>query len=124
MVGSFAGTNLGDPIELAAASAVLNSAARQMDSAAPLTLAAGKSAIGHTEPAAGLAGIYHSVQSMQAHLTQPILHFRQVRFAALWARLAMTFTVKCTQHETSPFYAVQVKFTAFQRHILHSSGHI
>ncbi|KAL0047289.1 hypothetical protein WJX82_000056 [Trebouxia sp. C0006] len=72
------GTNLGDPIELAAASAVLLSEPNAEGNALPLSLAAGKSSIGHTEPAAGLAGVFHALHSMQACLTQPILHFRQL----------------------------------------------
>ena len=77
-VSGYAGTNLGDPIELAAATAVLISESNPEGNAAPLSLAAGKSSIGHTEPAAGLAGVFHALHSMQACITQPILHFRQV----------------------------------------------
>ena len=77
-----AGTNLGDPIELVAASAVLlPGAAPEEDAGLPMALAAGKSSIGHTEPAAGLAGIYHALHTMQSSMVQPILHFRQVRIA-------------------------------------------
>lgn len=43
-----------------------------------MTLAAGKSSVGHTEPVAGLAGVYHALQTMQSSMVQPILHFRQV----------------------------------------------
>ena len=62
-----------------------------------MTLAAGKSSIGHTEPAAGLAGIYHALHTMQSSMIQPILHFRQVRIAAAfstkptWHRLQQHF---------------------------------
>ena len=74
-----AGTNLGDPIELVAASAVLVPGASPAEEAGlPMTLAAGKSSIGHTEPAAGLAGIYHALHNMQSSMVQPIMHFRQV----------------------------------------------
>lgn len=52
------------------------------DAGLPMTLAAGKSSIGHTEPAAGLAGIFHALHTMQSSLVQPILHFRQVYIAA------------------------------------------
>lgn len=76
---ALAGTNLGDPIEMAAANAVLMSGAPQGESPGqPLTLAAGKSSIGHTEPAAGLAAMYHALHAMQSSFVQPILHFRQV----------------------------------------------
>ena len=74
-----AGTNLGDPIELVAASAVLITGAPCAEEAdLPMTLAAGKSSIGHTEPAAGLAGTYHALHTMQSSMVHPILHFRQV----------------------------------------------
>lgn len=73
------GTNLGDPIELVAASAVLiPGASPTEETGLPMTLAAGKSSIGHTEPAAGLAGVYHALQTMHSSIVQPILHFRQV----------------------------------------------
>lgn len=79
MTSPVAGTNLGDPIELVAASAVLiPGASPTEETGLPVTLAAGKSSIGHTEPAAGLAGVYHALQSMQSCMIQPILHFRQV----------------------------------------------
>ena len=43
-----------------------------------LTLAAGKSSIGHTEPAAGMAGVLHALQALQSQSVDAILHFRQV----------------------------------------------
>lgn len=58
------GTPLGDPIEVGAALAVLG---KQQDAGlhpfrkVPLTLAAVKSRLGHTEPAAGAAGLCHAL---------------------------------------------------------------
>lgn len=49
------GTPLGDPIEMGAATAVLSSSGKV------LTLCAVKSALGHTEPAAGAASIWHMI---------------------------------------------------------------
>jgi len=60
----------------------------------PLSLAAGKSSIGHTEPAAGLAGVFHALRSMQACLTQPILHFRQV--SQIMLSMPCQYTGVCT----------------------------
>ena len=87
---------MGDPIELVAASAVLLPSAPHAEEAGlPLTLAAGKSSVGHTEPAAGLVGIYHALHTMQSSMVQPILHFRQVRYCWLrfTARMTCTFSM-------------------------------
>lgn len=63
---------------MGAASAVLLPPAHTAKQALPLTLAAGKSSIGHTEPAAGMAGVLHALQALQSQSVDPILHFRQV----------------------------------------------
>ena len=56
------GTPLGDPIEIGAATTVLQVDAR------PLHLSAAKSILGHAEPAAGSVGIAHALFTMsQAH---------------------------------------------------------
>lgn len=94
MVSGYAGTNLGDPIELAAATAVLLLKPNSEGNALPLSLAAGKSSIGHTEPAAGLAGVFHALHSMQACLTQPILHFCQV--SQIMLSMPCHYTSVCT----------------------------
>jgi len=64
------GTALGDPIEVGAAAAVLNSGSRP----APLVLMASKSWIGHAEPAAGLVGLNHAQLAVPQTRTLPILH--------------------------------------------------
>ena len=53
------GTPLGDPIEIGAAAAVFGG--RTAPHAAPLCLGAVKSALGHTEPAAGATGMCRSL---------------------------------------------------------------
>lgn len=63
---------------MGAASAVLLSMARDAQQQSALTLAAGKSSIGHTEPAAGMAGVMHALQAFQSQSVDPILHLRQV----------------------------------------------
>lgn len=49
------GTPLGDPIEMGAALAVLGSAVKK----SPTSVSAVKSMLGHCEPAAGAASIWH-----------------------------------------------------------------
>ncbi len=66
------GTALGDPIEVGATSAVLGT----QDST--LVLSAGKTCIGHTEPAAGISGIVHAMTAMSSATAHPLLHLTQV----------------------------------------------
>ena len=76
------GTPLGDPIEVGALAAVLLKNIRHATHTAslhPLALAAGKTSMGHTEPAAGLVGVAHACQAMSAAVLQPILHLQKVR---------------------------------------------
>ena len=72
------GTPLGDPIEVGAAMAVL--AARTGDDAASpsLTLAAAKSWLGHSEPAAGAVGIAHLCLAFARQAALPIMHLRSI----------------------------------------------
>lgn len=67
------GTPLGDPIEVGALAAVLTDSG-----ASRVTLAAGKTGMGHTEPAAGLVGMTHAARALCLGLAQPILHLQQV----------------------------------------------
>lgn len=66
------GTSLGDPIELGALGAVFRST---HDSSQPLLVGAAKSNIGHTEAAAGLAGLIKVVLQLQHREIPPLLHF-------------------------------------------------
>ena len=65
-----AGTSLGDPIELGALAAVLEGSTP----AAPLIINAGKSLIGHSEPAAGVMGIAHAQLAIGLAASLPLLH--------------------------------------------------
>lgn len=76
--GCATGTQLGDPVEMGAASAVLLPLHAEAEQTSALTLAAGKSSIGHTEPAAGMAGVLHALQALQSQSVDAIVHFRQV----------------------------------------------
>ncbi len=70
------GTPLGDPIEVGALAAVLargpGQAGRQV------TLAVGKTSVGHTEPAAGVVGMVHTAKALTAQLKQPVIHLHKV----------------------------------------------
>lgn len=69
------GTPVGDPIECEALAAVFGTGGR----AAPLRLGSVKGHIGHTEAAAGLAGVIKTVLAMQQGELPPTLHHRQPR---------------------------------------------
>ena len=64
------GTPLGDPIEIGAALAVLQSDKR------PIQLSAAKSILGHAEPAAGSVGIAHAVSIMIGAHSSLLPHVR------------------------------------------------
>jgi acyl transferase domain-containing protein/acyl carrier protein len=65
------GTSLGDPIEVAALDAVFATETRET----PLALGTIKTQIGHTEPAAGLAGLIRVVLAMRHEKLTANLHF-------------------------------------------------
>ncbi|MGY6235983.1 SDR family NAD(P)-dependent oxidoreductase [Burkholderia ambifaria] len=65
------GTPLGDPIEMAALKATYGA---HRDAADPLYVGAVKSAIGHTESAAGVAGLIKVLLMMRHRMIPPTLH--------------------------------------------------
>jgi len=67
------GTPLGDPIEVGALAAIVETKGTTTTKAT-VTLAAGKSSVGHTEPAAGVAGMGHAILSLKYIATQSVLH--------------------------------------------------
>ena len=69
------GTPLGDPIEVAAASAALRPQSTA-SSVQPLSLVASKSSAGHCEPAAGMVGLAAAAASLQHLKAVPVLHLR------------------------------------------------
>ena len=71
------GTGLGDPIEVGALGAVLATGFKVQN------LTAGKSLVGHSEPAAGVMGIGH-IQTAMSHCSSlPILHLRSLNMHAV-----------------------------------------
>lgn len=68
----------GDPIELSAVGAVLLGSKIRGPAALPLTITSDKSGVGHTEPAAGMAGAVHAVMAASMRLALPVLHLRSL----------------------------------------------
>ncbi|MCC7361295.1 MAG: type I polyketide synthase [Anaerolineales bacterium] len=75
------GTPLGDPIEMHALAAVFGEAA------APLYVGSVKSNLGHTEAAAGMAGLVKAILALQHHAIPPHLHFREPSPRIEWTQL-------------------------------------
>ena len=78
------GTSLGDPIEVMAAAHVLGTG-RPPD--APLLIGSAKSAIGHLEAAAGIAGLVKTVLSMQHDVIPAQLHLAHLNPHIPWEQL-------------------------------------
>ncbi|NES64960.1 MAG: GNAT family N-acetyltransferase, partial [Okeania sp. SIO2D1] len=69
------GTSLGDPVEIKALEAVYG---ENRSSERPLTIGSVKTNIGHTEAAAGLAGLIKVVLSLQHKYIPPHLHLKEL----------------------------------------------
>lgn len=69
------GTPVGDPIEL---SAIGSSFGKQRDQGNPLIVGSVKPNIGHTEGAAGLAGVVKSVLALEAGIIPPLADFQEL----------------------------------------------
>jgi len=65
------GTPLGDPIEIGAIAAVHKKGG-------VISLMAGKTSYGHTEPSAGLLGVFHAYKASLSRQQQPIMHLSEV----------------------------------------------
>ncbi len=87
------GTELGDPIEMRAAAAVL---AKERDPQHPLLVGSVKTNIGHLEAAAGVAGLIKVVLSLQHGRIPPHLHFEQPNPHIPWDQMP----VKIVDHVT------------------------
>lgn len=78
------GTPLGDPIELAAADNVYTEGR-----STPLLVGACKTNIGHSEAAAGLAGVIKSALALQHNFIPPHLHFDKPNPYVSWAQMKL-----------------------------------
>ena len=78
------GTPLGDPIELGALDAVLGRARPQ---GSPLRVGSVKSNLGHTEAAAGVAGLIKTVLALEKGWLAPNLHLNRPNSRAPWKNL-------------------------------------
>jgi acyl transferase domain-containing protein len=84
------GTSLGDPIEVQALAAVLSEG---RDAAHPVRLGAIKTNIGHTELAAGVAGLIKVALSLAHARIPPNLHLRSPNPHIPWRALPVTLPV-------------------------------
>ena len=89
------GTSLGDPIEMKALAEVF--AGRPADF--PLSVGAVKTNIGHTEAAAGIAGIIKTILALQHCTIPPHLHFRNPNPLIPWDRFPVKVPTKSMQWE-------------------------
>ncbi len=87
------GTELGDPIEIRAAAAVLGKG-RSADE--PLLVGSAKANIGHLEAAGGVSGLIKTVSAMQAGAIPRQLHFDQPSPHVPWDRLPLKIVAEPT----------------------------
>ncbi|RSM90621.1 type I polyketide synthase [Kibdelosporangium aridum] len=80
------GTAVGDAVELAALAAVLGEGRSQAD---PLRVGSVKTNIGHTEAAAGIAGLIKSTLCLYHGEIPPSLHVRELNPAVEWDELPL-----------------------------------
>jgi acyl transferase domain-containing protein/acyl carrier protein len=86
------GTSLGDPLELEAIGAVFGGSR-----ARPLPVGAIKTNIGHTEAAAGIAGLLKALYAVHHGVIPPNLHFNTPNPKVAWDRMAVEVpTVRTT----------------------------
>lgn len=93
------GTKVGDPVEIGALGAVLGEG-RSLE--APLLVGSVKSNIGHTEGAAGIAGLIKAALSLKHGEIPPSLHVREPNPAIPWGELPVR-----VQRELGPWPASQ-----------------
>ncbi|MFE2540544.1 SDR family NAD(P)-dependent oxidoreductase [Actinacidiphila glaucinigra] len=87
------GTAVGDPIELEALAEVLG---KDRSADLPALVGSVKTNIGHTEAAAGIAGLIKAVLCLEKRVVPPSLHFDEPNPAVPWATLPLTVATRNT----------------------------
>lgn len=87
------GTEVGDPIEIQATGSVYS---QGRDADQPLLIGSVKTNIGHTEAAAGIAGVIKVLLAMEKGVIPRHLNFETPNPAVDWDRLRMTVTATAT----------------------------
>ena len=91
------GTSLGDPIELEALGKIFCAKNRKF----PLLVGSVKTNIGHTEAAAGIAGLIKTVLSLYHGEIPPHLHFREPNPKISWDEFAIKIPTSLTKWKTA-----------------------
>ena len=105
-----AGSALGDPIEVQAASAVYG---RGREADRPLLIGTVKTNIGHLETAAGVAGLIKTVLAMKRGLIPRQLHFRDPNPHLEWEKLPVRVTSEATDWPLRPGRPPRAAVSAF-----------
>ncbi|MGW1541294.1 SDR family NAD(P)-dependent oxidoreductase [Streptomyces sp. NPDC002309] len=87
------GTAVGDPVELEALAAVLG---ENRPADRPALVGSVKTNIGHTEAAAGIAGLIKAVLCLEKRVVPPSLHFHEPNPAVPWGSLPLTVATRNT----------------------------
>lgn len=94
------GTALGDPIEVHALGKIWGEAG-----AAPVAIGSVKTNIGHTEAAAGIAGVIKTALALQAGVIPASLHCAEPSPHVLWQNVAVAVAVKKTPWPNDRMFA-------------------
>ncbi|NEQ83924.1 MAG: polyketide synthase, partial [Moorea sp. SIO2I5] len=92
------GTSLGDPIEVEALGTVFG---KTHSVEQPLIIGSAKTNIGHTEGAAGIAGLMKLVLQLQHQQIAPSLHFKEPNPYINWSQLPLQVSTKLTPWKTN-----------------------
>ena len=87
------GTELGDPVEVAAAASVYG---RERDPGRPLLVGSVKTNVGHLEGAAGVAGLIKAVLALGSGTIPQHLHFERPNPRIAWEELPVRVTAEAT----------------------------
>ena len=91
------GTPLGDPIELGALNSVYCDGQNRRH---PLLVGSAKTNIGHSEAAAGAAGLIKLIQSLQHRTIPPHINYKTPNPYIPWSKMAIQVTDKLTEWDT------------------------